>query len=494
MIRAFTIEQVRAAEDAVRQQVEPGELMQRAAYGLAEVAKARLGSQPADGAGDEADNGAERVVVLAGSGDNGGDALYAAARLASAGLNVIALLVGSRTHAGGLEQALADGVVPVEWRTGAAPDAAVGALAEASLVLDGIVGIGGTPGLPDHLRELPDLIAPDAYVIAVDLPSGVDPSGEVGADCLFADETVTFSLLKPCHLLPASEVACGLLTVVDIGVPEPDSPAVVRYERHDVAASWPVPGPFDDKYSRGVLGVVTGSESYPGAAVLGVTAAVTAGVGMVRYIGPARATDLVLQHVPEIVTGPGRVQAWLLGSGWDGHGGAPELVGEILDDDLPVVLDAGALDLLDDPRRGTTLLTPHAGELQRLARRLELDDTTGVSGARAVADELNAHVLLKGAVTVIVPPSYSGAPIVSQTAGPAWLATAGSGDVLAGLIAAVAAGGLDLPIAAALGVLVHGGAAEAANPGGPVRALDVARSAGGVVADLLGTARRDAST
>ncbi|RYG76805.1 NAD(P)H-hydrate epimerase [Yimella sp. RIT 621] len=472
MIRAFSIDDVRAAEEAVKRELEPGELMQRAALGLAEVARARS---------DEDD----RVVVLAGSGDNGADALYAAAHLARLELNVVALLVGSRTHEEALAAATAEGVVPIEWRSGKVPAAAAEALVEADLVIDGIVGIGASPGLPEHLENRPDLFANDSYVIAVDLPSGVDPSGVVAADCLYADETVTFSLLKPCHLLPAGEAACGQLTVVDIGVPEPDSPVVVRYEASDATRLWPTPGAFDDKYSRGVLGVMTGSESYPGAAVLGVTAAVTTGVGMVRYIGPRRATDLVLGSVPEIVSGPGRVQAWLLGSGWDGHGGAPELVDGLLDDILPIVLDAGALDLLDEPRSAPTLLTPHAGELKRLAQRLGLEHTQGVPGARAVADALGAHVLLKGATTLIVPPSSTGGPLVSQTDGPAWLATAGSGDVLAGMIGALVASGLGVTEAGALGVLLHGRAAHLANPGGPVRALDVARCAGQAVAEFL---------
>lgn len=228
MIRAFSIDDVRAAEEAVKRELEPGELMQRAALGLAEVARARS---------DEDD----RVVVLAGSGDNGADALYAAAHLARLELNVVALLVGSRTHEEALAAATAEGVVRIEWRSGKVPAAAAEALAEADLVIDGIVGIGASPGLPEHLENLPDLFANDSYVIAVDLPSGVDPSGVVAADCLYADETVTFSLLKPCHLLPAGEAACGQLTVVDIGVPEPDSPVVVRYEASDATRLWPTP-------------------------------------------------------------------------------------------------------------------------------------------------------------------------------------------------------------------------------------------------------------
>ncbi len=471
MIRAYGIDDVRAAEQAAMAELPDGELMRRAADGLARVVQARL------------DEG-ERVVVLAGTGDNAGDALYAAAELCDTA-NVVVLQTAASTHEAGLAAAVAAGAIPLEWSAGEPADEVVAALAEADVVIDGIVGIGGRPGLPDHLTGLAELIDPEAYVVAVDLPSGSDPAGLVVGDALYADETVTFAMAKAGHLSPAGEPATGLLTVVDIGVAEPDDPQVVRITASDVPDLWPIPTAYDDKYSRGVLGVMTGSESYPGAAVLGVTAAVTAGVGMVRYLGPRRATDLVLHHVPEAVTGPGRVQAWLLGSGWDGHGGAPDLVDEILQGDLPVVLDAGALDLLDEPRSAPTLLTPHAGELRSLMQRLELPGDPDVRGARAVADALDVTVLLKGAVTVVVPPTDSGEPIVSQSDGPAWLATAGSGDVLAGVIGALVASGLDVRTAGALGALVHGRAADVANPDGPVRSLDVARAVGPTVAGLL---------
>ena len=161
-------------------------------------------------------------------------------------------------------------------------------LGEADVVLDGILGIGARPGLPEWavgwLAALPE----SAHVIAVDLPSGQDPmGGELDPDGVFADETVTFSVAKPVHLLPPTEQACGLLTVVDIGLEVDAEPAVRRLDHDDVAACWPVPAPSDDKYSRGVLGIIAGGESYTGAAVLSVTSAVEAGCGMVRYVGTA---------------------------------------------------------------------------------------------------------------------------------------------------------------------------------------------------------------
>ncbi|AKU16012.1 bifunctional ADP-dependent NAD(P)H-hydrate dehydratase/NAD(P)H-hydrate epimerase [Luteipulveratus mongoliensis] len=483
MIRAYAVGQVRAAEASAMEDLFDGELMQRAALGLAEVAIARL-SERAGG-----------VAVLVGSGDNGGDVLYAAAHLARADHPVEVVLVGSHAHDGGVAAASGAGVSVLEWRGGEASPEVRAALAEADVVLDGITGIGGRPGLPEHLVALPELIGEDAYVIAVDLPSGADPAGRTWSETVYADETVTFSLTKPVHLLPPTEPATGLLTVVDIGVAEPSSPAVERLTHEDVARLWPVPGPDDDKYSRGVLGVVAGGELYTGAALMSVTAAVTAGVGMVRYVGPRHPTDLLRAAVPEAVFGVGRVQAWSIGSGLDVEQADEEQLAaarDALESDLPVLLDAGGLDLIDESRSAPTLLTPHAGELLRLARRLELADAdddqvrrTPVDVAQAVADRLDVTVLLKGAVTVVVPPTSAGLPIRSQSDGPSWLATAGAGDVLAGLAGALLASGLSPLDAGSLAALVHGVAADDANPGGPVRAMDVAHQLGRTVARLL---------
>ncbi len=477
MIRAYSVADVRAAEADEMKRQPQGELMSRAAQGLVDVVLAR---RVPDG---------DRVVVLVGSGDNGGDALYAAGSLALADLNVMAVLVGSRAHPGGLEYARTRGVSVIEWPSGSPGDQVRSVLAEADLVIDGIAGIGGRPGLPDHLRELPDLIADTAYVIAVDLPSGCDPAGMVGAASIFADETVTFSMAKPVHLMPATEWAVGMLTVADIGVAAPAHPAVERLTRDDVVPLWPVPLPSDDKYSRGVLGVVTGSEKYPGAAVMSVTAAVTAGVGMVRYVGPQAPSDLVSTRVPEAVMGEGRCQAWLIGSGLEAAGADEAQLAAAhtaLASPEPVLLDAGGLDLIEQPRSAPTLLTPHAGELARLADRLGIpSDGGGVPLARQVADRLQATVLLKGAVTAIVPPQGAGLPVRTQSDAPSWLATAGAGDVLAGICGALLSAGLSPLDAGSLGALVHGVAADDANPGGPVRAMDVAHQVGRTVARLL---------
>jgi hydroxyethylthiazole kinase-like uncharacterized protein yjeF len=460
-----------------------GELMARAAEGLAEVCRARLTA-----------SGGTRVVVLAGPGNNGADALYAAAHLADGGSHCVALQGSWPLAIGDAASWLAAGVrvVPADgdWAT---------PLADAELVVDGVLGIGGRPGLPDEAVAWVDAIPESAYVVSVDLPSGQDPSGQRASDTgVFADETVTFGVAKPVHLLPASEAAAGRLTIIDIGLELDGPPDVERLDHADVARLWPVPDASDDKYSRGVLGVVAGGEDYTGAAVLCCTAAVGTGLGMLRYVGTPTPTGLVRAAVPEAVHGDGRVQAWVVGPGLDiasrarGSKAQLDVARAALDSDLPVLVDAGGLDLIDGRRAVPTLLTPHAGELARLLTRLEGAETTRpevaadpLGHARRAADLTGATILLKGATTLVVPPTASGLAVRSQNDAPPWLATAGAGDVLAGVCGALLAAGLSPLDAGSLGALVHGVAADRANPGGPVRALAVAHGIPEAVAHLL---------
>jgi NAD(P)H-hydrate repair Nnr-like enzyme with NAD(P)H-hydrate dehydratase domain len=269
----------------------------------------------------------------------------------------------------------------------------------------------------------------------------------------------------------------------------------------DDAARWiAVPGDDDDKYSRGVVGFVTGSAKYPGAAVLGVEAAAHTGVGMIRYLGAGRPTRLVLQRRPEAVTADGRVQAWVLGSGHDPEN-LDELTAGLLDDALaqsvPTVLDGGALGRRADAR-GPVLLTPHAGELSRLIG-LDVDAIRADPDAAVLraAHELDATVLLKGHTTRIASRgassgSASGAPLRVRSA-PSWLATAGAGDALAGILGALLAThheqleadpGLLAPLAAT-GAVLHGLAAQRASAGGPLTILDLAAALPAVIAGLL---------
>lgn len=252
-----------------------------------------------------------------------------------------------------------------------------------------------------------------------------------------------------------------------------------------------VPQDDDDKYARGVVGFLTGSPQYPGAAVLGVEAALRTGVGMVRYLGPGRATRLVLQRRPEAVTTAGRVQVWVIGSGQE-SASRDELLTRSLDsafgDGCPVVLDAGALDLRDRAS-GPVVLTPHAGELARL-----LDTTVDavradrVAAARRAAEQLDATVLLKGAETLVVAPGADALRVRNATP---WLATAGAGDALAGVLGALVATNSatistsrDLAPLAAAAAWMHGEAARRASGGGPLTILDLCGQLPGVVADL----------
>ena len=268
------------------------------------------------------------------------------------------------------------------------------------------------------------------------------------------------------------------------------------------SAEWVIaPAADDDKYSRGVLGVITGSNDYPGAAVLGVEAAWRAGVGMVRYSGPRPVRTAVLARRPETVTVAGRVQGWLVGSGIDPRRRSFVLQGDLqraLASRLPVVLDAGGLDLVGT-HTAPTVITPHSRELANLLTAREVD--ASVTDVRAdpaawaarAAHELAVVVLLKGAVTRIVDPD-GGAYVV--TAPTHWLATAGSGDILGGILGALVATN-HVALATDAGVLtklaataswVHGEAARRASDaagGGPIVALDIAATLPGVIGSLL---------
>jgi ADP-dependent NAD(P)H-hydrate dehydratase / NAD(P)H-hydrate epimerase len=256
--------------------------------------------------------------------------------------------------------------------------------------------------------------------------------------------------------------------------------------RHSIA----VPGPADDKYSRGVLGVITGSDEFPGAAVLGVEAALHTGVGMVRYLGPARSTSLVLQRRPEVVAGGGRVQAWLLGSGISAQHRGPVTTARAIDafaEGVPMVVDSGCLDLLGSAT-GAVVVTPHYRELARVlgtdADQIAADPEG--SAARA-ADRLGMTVLLKGHNTYVAAPD---GPRLVVAGASSWLATAGTGDALAGILGALVATHSDqidadatvLPRLAASAAVLHAVAAQVAGRGGPFTVLELAGAVSGVVA------------
>ena len=448
MLRAHTIEDVRRAEAAAMADLPDGALMQRAAAGLAAAVVDLLGGAYG-----------RRVVLLVGPGDNGGDARWAGARLAGRGAHVEALLLAQRVHEGGLVALRAAGGRATRDLDDLAP--------AADLVVDGIVGIGGRPGLrPDAVAALARFA--DVPVVAVDVPSGVDvDTGRVDGPHVVADLTVTFGTHKVAHLVDPASIASGALHLVDRGL-DLGAPAVEALQPDDVRALLPQPGRVAHKYTRGVVGVRAGSGTYPGAALLAVAGANTGLVGMVRYVGPEAIADTVRAAHPEVV-GAGRVQAWVVGPGGGDDAGA--MLADARADGVPVVVDADALRHVADPLPGC-VLTPHAGELAAMlgAERAEIE-AEPLRFAREAARRWDCVVLLKGHHTLVADPR---GPVRVTTTGVPWLATAGAGDVLAGLVGALLAAGLEPYDAASVGSWLHGAAATEASAGGPLTASRVA--------------------
>lgn len=498
MIRGYPAAEVRAAEEPALAAGEP--LMSRAAEAVADRVRALLAGTAATG---------ERppVLVLVGGGNNGGDGLLAAAALAP-DADVTVAQVRPEVHAVGMAAVRAAGVEVLDLATGGSTERLTETASRAHVWVDALAGIGISGPLRDPARGVVRLLSElreqgpvDPLVVAVDVPSGVDAdTGAAGGPVLTADVTVTFGGVKAGLLLPPGARAAGAVEHVGIGLEEAFGARAHTVERladADVRDLWPVPGDDDHKYSRGVVGVVAGSDVYPGAAVLATSAAVRTGVGMVRYVGPAHAADRVVAAHPEVVAGRGRVQAWVVGSGVDGdeqRDAATTAIADALRDRLPLVVDAGALSLLPDAERladRRVLLTPHAGELATLlAGRGEDVDRSGVEGdpgrwVRRAAQVTGATVLLKGPVTLV---AAARGPLLSQQDGTGWLATAGAGDVLAGVLGALLAqldDAVPLTRAAALGALVHGRAARRASGGGPIAASDVAAALPATIRELL---------
>ncbi|HVU75052.1 MAG TPA: NAD(P)H-hydrate dehydratase, partial [Mycobacteriales bacterium] len=353
--------------------------------------------------------------------------------------------------------------------------------AEAALVLDGMTGAGAAGPLRARAADLAQAVR-GQLTVAVDLPSGVDcDTGAVLGDAVRADLTVTFDALKPAHLVGDGAHLCGVVHVADIGLGLAHSPGPLgALTADDVARLLLVPGEHEDKYSRGVVGLVTGSPRYPGAAVLSVGGAVRAGAGYVRYAGPSVAA--IHQHWPSVVVGDGRVDAVVVGCGLGTDEQTLDRVRTALAADLPTIVDADALAAGRDALRGRhapTLITPHLGEFQRLTG---VDPRSNpLACARRAASELEVTVLLKGQHTVIAAPD--GRARINTT-GSTWLSTAGTGDVLAGaagaLMAAFAKHGMpaeDIALeAGSAAAFLHGLAGHRAASGAPFPAealLDV---------------------
>ncbi|MBK5306195.1 MAG: NAD(P)H-hydrate dehydratase [Frankiaceae bacterium] len=438
-----------------------GTLMQRAATGLAVACAQRLvGVYGA------------RVVLLVGTGNNGADALWAGARLAARGAAVSAVLAGS-----------ADVDALSALRAAGGRVAGPAALDDADLVIDGLVGIGGTGALRPAAAAL---VVEGEHVVAVDVPSGVDAdTGAVAGPAVRAGLTVTFGTSKPGLHVGAGRGHAGRVELVDIGLAPYLPTAVVQIlERTDVDMLLPLRPAGGDKYASGVVGVAAGSSQYTGAAVLATGAAVRAGAGMVRFVGVAHAADQVRGRWPEaIVTtvkpgdgagviAVGQVQAWVVGPGLGTDAAAAAVVQAVLASDVPVLVDADALTLCAQhpewlrARTAATLLTPHDGEFERFGRPLGADR---IGAVQAVARDLGVTVLLKGDATIV----SDGARVLVNDTGSPVLATAGTGDVLSGGCGALLAQGLDALHAGAVGAYLHGLAGALSAEGGPTSASRV---------------------
>lgn len=466
----YTADEIREAEAPLLASLPEGGLMRRAAFGLATAIVRELILLTGGISG-------RRVCAVVGSGDNGGDALWAATFLRRRGAYTAAVLLNpERSH----KEALA-----AFTRAGGRVVESVPAATD--LVIDGVVGISGSGPLRPNAAEV--FAGVSAPVVAVDIPSGIDvQTGATDGPHVHATLTVTFGGLKPVHALGD----CGRVELVDIGLDLP-STDVLGFDAGDVKDRWPMPGPKDDKYTQGVTGILAGSATYPGAAVLCTGAAVAATSGMVRYAGSAG--PQVLSQWPEVIAAPsaqasGRVQAWAVGPGLGTDETGAAALWFALETDLPVIVDADALTILAAHpdlvigRRAPTVLTPHAGEFARLAGSPPGDDR--VAATRKLADRLGATVLLKGNVTIVAEP---GGPVYVNPAGQSWAATAGSGDVLSGIIGALLAAGLPAGEAAAAAAFVHARAANlsAADPGphpAPTSASRILAHVRGAIASL----------
>ncbi len=461
MIGIHSVEQIRAAEQEYMAAHPQDDLMQIAAQWVTTRAE-QMTDEPGF------------ILVAVGPGHNGGDGLFAARNLARAGRQVVVWLVTGRAHAQGVVAARQAGIRFIDSVT------VMRMLPDIALVIDAIIGLGARPGLPEKVNWFAEACQTLSIpVLAVDLPSGLTADHhERSLHHMNADVTITFAAPKLCHLAQPAASCCGAVEIADVGLNLPDA-ELRQMQRVDVARWWPWPTPYADKYSRGVLGIDTGSDRYPGAAVLSVIGALYSGVGMVRYTGPQRAADFVLGRQPSVTLGRGRVNAWLAGSGW-GIGNGRERLRPILESGLPAIIDAEALDDLPEELPEGWLLTPHAGELAAMlgiTRTQVVDDPIG--SARVAAARWHTTVLLKGATQYVAEP---GGTVTLAVPGPAWTAQAGSGDVLAGICGTLLAAGLPAWRAAAIGASVQ--ALAATRKSGPFPPDEVATAIPEVLSDL----------
>lgn len=454
----------------------PGiELMENAGRAVADAA-ARLFQQ-----------GAPQVRVVAGPGNNGGDGFVAARILSERGFPVRVLLLGELTRLMG------DATIAASRWHGPVEAASPDGLAGVDFVIDALFGAGLDRPVEDEARAMIEAMnASGAPILAVDLPSGIaGASGAVLGAAVRATHSVTFFRRKPGHLLLPGQLYCGPVEVADIGIPENVLASVKPHIFANCPSLWsgafPIPQIDGHKYKRGHAVVMSGGLASTGAARLAARGALRAGAGLVTIGSPAAALavnaanglSIMVRQVDDAaglsaLLGDRRINAILLGPGGGVGLALREMVLAALTSECAVVLDADALTSFANnsetlfsaikQRSSETVLTPHSGEFARLFKydRQLADNLAKYELVRRASVISNATVLLKGPDSVVA--GADGRASIAENA-PPWLATGGSGDVLAGIVAGLLAQGMPAFEAASAAVWLHGEAGNAFGPG-----------------------------
>ncbi|MCF6368544.1 NAD(P)H-hydrate dehydratase [Rhizobium sp. TRM95001] len=424
-----------------------------------------------------------RFVVLCGPGNNGGDGYVAARALTEAGADVAIFTLGDPARLSG------DARLAYDLGKSRPYPLAELELCEGDTVIDAVFGAGPARSVPVELQQLMEQSdVAGLPVIAIDLPSGLCGRRGIPLSKAFkAAHTVTFMARKPGHLLMPGRSLCGDIEVVDIGIPS----RIIRAAAGKIKVNHPIlwqhqlalPDAQSHKYRRGHLAVFSGGASHTGAARLSAAAGLAAGAGLVTVASPKEAMLVNAGHLTAVMLremetsadvlkwfSNAKLSAFVLGPGFGVGEKAREFVLAL--EGRPLVLDADGITSfrnhqpqLFDAYRGDVhlVLTPHEGEFARLFPAIaEDEDLSKVEKVLLAARSSNAVVVYKGADTVIAAPD--GRAFINENA-PPWLATAGSGDVLAGIIGALLANGTPAFEAAAAGVYVHGEAALRAGEG-----------------------------
>jgi len=465
-LAVLTADEMRRVESAAFARGLPSfEAMRRAGQSVAQLISRRwlLGT-------------VDHIIVLCGPGNNGGDGFIAATSLRAAGYAVqvrsVALKAPRSADAGKAAAGWGDAVVPLDAKD-------LGDLGPRTIVVDALFGIGLTRPLAGEVLDAVEAVNRGrARVVAVDVPSGVDAdNGAILGAAIRADVTVSFGWLKRGHLSLPAAAQCGELVVADAGFTAADLAAIDVACWRNLPALWrdayPLPQPDDHKYRRGHA-LIAGGATMTGAARLAAQAARRVGLGMLTLAAPVSAWPIYAQDLVGAVVRPAadneatlalaadtRVSALLVGSGLEPDRSTAELVRGAMALGRPMTIDGGGLTALAQHGglvggRPDIVLTPHEGEFARLFPDLA-QGTPKLERARAAAARSGCTIVLKGADTVIAAPD--GRAILSELA-PATLATAGSGDVLAGAVTGLLGLGLAPLPAAAMAVWLHAEAAR----------------------------------